>query len=47
MAKSPSKRFLIDGFPRKMDQAKKFEKTVSFFNDNYYYLSYVFITKYY
>jgi len=28
MAKSPSKRFLIDGFPRKMDQAKKFEKTV-------------------
>jgi len=29
MAKSPSKRFLIDGFPRKMDQAKTFEKTVS------------------
>jgi UMP-CMP kinase len=28
MAKSPSKRFLIDGFPRKMDQAVKFEKTV-------------------
>ncbi|ORX87395.1 UMP-CMP kinase [Anaeromyces robustus] len=28
MAKSPSKRFLIDGFPRKMDQAKKFERTV-------------------
>eukprot|EP00833_Pecoramyces_ruminatium_P002000 jgi/Orpsp1_1/1176032/evm.model.c7180000056143.1 len=28
MAKSTSKRFLIDGFPRKMDQAKKFEKTV-------------------
>jgi len=28
MAKSKSKRFLIDGFPRKMDQAIKFEKTV-------------------
>ncbi|RKO99543.1 hypothetical protein CXG81DRAFT_7699, partial [Caulochytrium protostelioides] len=26
IAESPSQRFLIDGFPRKMDQAEKFEK---------------------
>lgn len=28
MVKSGSKRFLIDGFPRKMDQALEFEKSV-------------------
>ncbi|KAI9026917.1 adenylate kinase-domain-containing protein, partial [Hyaloraphidium curvatum] len=29
MAKAKTKRFLIDGFPRKIDQAEKFEETVA------------------
>lgn len=30
MEKSKTTRFLIDGFPRKMDQALKFEEVVSY-----------------
>ena len=34
MLQSGGNRFLIDGFPRKMDQAHKFEETVSTFYKN-------------